>query len=322
MFVNHLEFGVLVLLLYVDDIILTGDNSAQLHKFIHKLSNAFAMSDLGDLHYFLGIEATKHQHNLHLTQSKYSLDLLQKTGMTGCKPCSPLPDPHEYRQIVGALQYLTITRPDLCYAVNQISQDTLGAGIVIKPGSTSHIQAYTDADWAGCPDTRRSTTGFCVFLGNTLVSWCLKKQPTVSRSSSEAEYKALAITTAEMLWLSYLLTDLKVPLHLPLLLHCDNISATHMAANPVLHARTKHIEVDYHFVRDLVLNNTLKVQFVRSPYQLADIFTKGLTSTVFHFHKFKLLWLPPISLQGDDNTQIEYTSAQSHSSSTAASRAA
>ncbi|XP_043703964.1 uncharacterized mitochondrial protein AtMg00810-like [Telopea speciosissima] len=298
MFVDHSDLVLLVLLLYVDDIILTGANSSHLHKFIQQLSTAFAMSDLGDMHYFLGIEATKIHIDILLTQKKYSLDLLHKTGMTGCKPCNTpvaagsklsllegdtLPDPHEYRQIVGALQYLTITRPDLCYAVNQVCQfmhspttthllavkrilrylkHTLGAGIVIRPGPINHIQAYTDADWAGCPDTRHSTFGFCVYLGNTLVSWCSKKQPTVSRSSSEVEYKALAITTAEMIWLSYLLTDLKVSLKHPLLIYCDNISATHMAVNHVLHARTKHMEVDYHSVRDLVLNNTLKVQFV------------------------------------------------------------
>ncbi|XP_043691539.1 uncharacterized mitochondrial protein AtMg00810-like [Telopea speciosissima] len=336
MFVHHSDLGILVLLLYVDDIILIGDNSSHPHKFIQQLSTAFAMSDLGDLHYFLGIEATKNHTGLLLTQKKYSLDLLHRIGMTGCKPCTTpvtvgsklsfsagesLPDPHKYRQIVGALQYLTITRPDLCYAVNQVCQfmhspttehllavkrilrylkHTLGAGIVIRPGPITHLQAYTDADWAGYPDTRWSTTSFCVFLGNTLVSWCSKKQPIVSRSSSEAEYKALAITTSEMLWLSYLLSDLKVSLKHPLLLHCDNISATHMAANPVLHARTKHIEMDYHFVRDLVLNNTLKVQFVHSPSQIADIFTKGSSSAVFNFHRSKLLWLPPISLQGDD----------------------
>jgi hypothetical protein len=248
-----------------------------------------------------------------LNQNKYTLDLLQETSMLGCKPCSTpviagsklstnsgstLSDPQEYRRLVGSLQYLTLTRPDICYAVNQVCQfmqaprtehlvavkrilrylkGTIGQGITIRPGPLSLFGAFCDADWAGCPDTRRSTTGFCTYLGPNLISWGSKKQPTVSRSSAEAEYKALAITASELMWLSYLLSELHIPFNLPIVLHCDNKSALHMAANPILHARTKHIEIDYHFVRDLVVNGTLCVRFVRSGDQLADIFTQSNT---------------------------------------------
>ncbi|XP_042518478.1 uncharacterized mitochondrial protein AtMg00810-like [Macadamia integrifolia] len=244
MFTKHSTCGTLILLLYVDDIILTGDNGNALSTFIKCLSTEFAMTDLGELHYFLGVEATRTMAGLCLTQTKYSLDLLQKTGMTGCKSCgtpvasgsklsaadgSTLVDPHEYRQVVGALQYLTLTRSDLSYSVNQ-------ACIDIKPGPISIVTAFTNADWAGCPDTRRSTTGFCTFLGSNLLSWGSKKQPTISRSSSESEYNALAVTVSEVLWLSYLLEDLHVPISLPLIINCDNISTTYMAANLVLHA--------------------------------------------------------------------------------------
>ncbi|XP_042499721.1 uncharacterized mitochondrial protein AtMg00810-like [Macadamia integrifolia] len=295
MFTKHSTYGTLILLLYVDDIILTGDNGYALSTFIKCLSTEFAMTDLGELHYFLGVEATRTMAGLRLTQTKYSLDLLLKTIMTSCKPCrtsvasgsklsaadgSTLVDPHECRQVVGALQYLTLTHPDLSYSVNQVCQfmhapttahydaikrilrylkHTLGAGIDIKPGPISIVTTFTDADWAGCPDTRRSTTGFCIFLGSNLLSWGSKKQPTVSHSSSESEYKALVVTISEVLWLSYLLDDLHVPISLPLIINCDNISTTYMAANPVRHARTKHIEVDYHFVRELVLTKKIKV---------------------------------------------------------------
>ncbi|KAK7375948.1 hypothetical protein VNO78_35263 [Psophocarpus tetragonolobus] len=153
---------------------------------------------------------------------------------------APLSYAREYRSIVGALQYLTLTRPDICYAVNQVCQfmhafttihlqavkrilrylkGSLGRGLTITPGLLTTFFAFSDADWAGCPNSRRSTTGFCVFLGKTLLTWVSKKQPTLSRSSAEAEYKALAITTSELLWLSYLLRDLAVPFRYPFFLH-------------------------------------------------------------------------------------------------------
>jgi histone deacetylase 1/2 len=142
-----------------------------------------------------------------------------------------LDDPHQYRSVVGALQYATLTRPDISFAVNKVSQfmhnptsthwgavkrilrylrGTLHHGLNLSSDSPLDIHAYCDADWAGCPDDRRSTTGFCIFLANNLVSWSAKKQPTVSRSSTEAEYRSLALTCAELLWLQYLLAELHV----------------------------------------------------------------------------------------------------------------
>ncbi|XP_043717727.1 uncharacterized mitochondrial protein AtMg00810-like [Telopea speciosissima] len=296
--IRHTKDHMIILLLYVDDIILTGPNEHHLASFISQLGQEFAMTDLGSLHHFLGIEATWSTTGLTLSQTKYAVDLLNQTGMIGSKLCTtpvwlgsklstvqgePLPDPKEYRTIVGVLQYLTMTRPDICYAMNQVCQHmhapttaylvavkrilryikhTVGTGLHIQPSPLSQLIGYSDADWAGCPDTRRSTTGFCTYLGPNLISWGSKKQPTISRSSSEAEYKALAVTMSKLLWLSYLLADLDVHLPLPFILRYDNIPSTHLAANPVLHARTKHIEVDYHFVRDLVVNKKVHIKFV------------------------------------------------------------
>lgn len=145
---------------------------------------------------------------------------------------------------------------------------SLGLGLTITPGPLTTFFSFSDADWAGCPDSRRSTIGFCVFLGKNLLTWVSKKQPTLSRSSAEAEYKALGLTTSELLWLSYLLRDLAVPFRYQFLLHCDNASTTHLAANPVFHACSKHIEVDYHFVRDLVVAGKLLIRLVRSNNQI------------------------------------------------------
>jgi len=126
------------------------------------------------------------------------------------------------------------------------------------------VSAFSDADWAGCPDDRRSIGGFAVFLGCNLVSWCAKKQHTVSRSSTEAEYKALANATAEVMWIQKLLDELGVQHPRAARLWCDNIGAKYLSANPVFHARTKHIEIDFHFVRERVAQKLLEIRFINS----------------------------------------------------------
>jgi hypothetical protein len=140
---------------------------------------------------------------------------------------------------------------------------------------------YTDADWVGCPDTRKSTSGYAVFLGDNLISWSSKRQTTVSRSSAEAEYRAVANGVAEATWLHQLLQELRAPLHRATLVYCDNISAVYMSYNPVQLQRTKHIEIDLHFVRERVAVGDLRVLHVPTSSQYADIFTKGLPSSLF-----------------------------------------
>jgi hypothetical protein len=214
-----------------------------------------------------------------------------------------------------------MTRPDISYAVQHVSQfmgspsdvhfeavkrilrylkGTLGVGLPIcKSPDCSFLVAYSDADWAGCLDTRRSTTGYCIFLGPNLISWSAKKQPTVSRSSTEAEYRALAYACADTLWIQGLLTELHCPLTRPVLLNCDNLSVTYLAANPIFHARTKHIAIDYHFVRERVASGSHKVQFIPSQLQLADVFTKGLPVDRFERLVSKLVTYPVSSLRGN-----------------------
>lgn len=178
-------------------------------------------------------------------------------------------DPSLYRSIAGALQYLTLTRPDLAFTVNQLCQHmhqpTIAAFIAFKRvlrylkgtltfgldlnGGGLHLTAYSDADWAGDAIERCSTSGFCVFLGHSPISWSAKNQSTVARSSTEAEYRSLAHTAIELSWLRSLLQALHVLLTDCPLLWCDNVSATSLASNPIFHARTEHVEVDYHFIR-------------------------------------------------------------------------
>ncbi|XP_019157371.1 PREDICTED: uncharacterized protein LOC109153935 [Ipomoea nil] len=217
-----------------------------------------------------------------LSQRRYMKDILNRAGMTDYKPLatpaavtqsvSPSDQPHDnptqYRRIVGALQYLTITRPNLSYA------DTLEYGLQISVFTSSAMHAFSDSNWAGCPLDRKSTSGYAVFLGSNLISWLSRKQRTVARSSTEAEYKALADVSAEVTWVVSILRELGLHTGEASTLWCDNLGATYLCANPVFHARTKHVEIDFHFVWDKVASGDLVVNFVSTKDQLADIFTK------------------------------------------------
>lgn len=318
LFVYHRGTDTVYLLLYVDDIVLTASSPSLLRRVIEALQLEFSMKDLGPLHHFLGMHVQRSGDSLFLSQRQYMVDIHARAGMSDCKPCStpvdtqpkvaadsgaPVQDPSDYRSLAGALQYLTFTRPDISYAVQQIClhmhdpwvphlaalkrilryiQGTLDLGLVLRPSAQSDLVVYSDADWAGCPDTRRSTSGYAVFLGDNLVSWSSKRQSTVSRSSAEAEYRAVANAVAEATWLRQLLLELQTPLRRATLVYCDNISTVYMSTNPVQHQRTKHIEIDLHFVRERVALGETKVLHVPTTSQFADIFIKGLPSSVFN----------------------------------------
>jgi hypothetical protein len=188
----------------------------------------------------------------------------------------------------------------------RIPQRHLDHGLFYTPGPIS-LSAFSDADWAGDPNDRRSTSGLLVFLGHNPITWSAKKQLTVSRSSTEAEYRALASASAELCWLRTLVKDLGLYLYDPPILWCDNVSALAIASNPVFHARTKHIEVDFHFIRERVLRKDLQVKFVSTVDQLADIFTKGLLFSSFQDLQSKLLVpVDTICLRGDDEVLFLY----------------
>jgi len=174
---------------------------------------------------------------------------------------------------------------------------TLDFGLHYTKGSFT-LHGFSDSDWASNPDDRRSTTGYGIFFGSNLISWSAKKQTVVSRSSTKAKYRAMAITTADLYWLRMLFKELQLPLPSPLTIWCDNSGALAIASNPVSHARTKHIEVDFHFIREKVLNKDIQLRYLSTIDQLADNFTKGLPADRFSFLRDKLPVIPPLSLRG------------------------
>ncbi|XP_019182730.1 PREDICTED: uncharacterized protein LOC109177743 [Ipomoea nil] len=285
------------LLVYVDDILVMGSNTNLVTHLVSKLSTAFKIRDLGELGFFLRIEAVKCSDGILFSQQRYMHDILKRAGMAECKPLStPIPtsklvtsstvlhdDPTQYKSLAGALQYLTITRPDLSFAVNQLCQHmhaptiahweqlkrvlryvkgTVNFGLRVRQSSSREIHAFSDSDCDGCPEDRKSTSAFVVFLGSNLMSW--------------------------VIWIMSLLREIHVPgISVPKL-WCDNLGPTYMCVNPIFHARTKYVEIDYHFVRDRVAAGEIQVNFISTKDQLAYIFTKALPGPRFSFFKDKL----------------------------------
>uniref|UniRef100_A0A0A8Z4I4 Reverse transcriptase Ty1/copia-type domain-containing protein n=1 Tax=Arundo donax TaxID=35708 RepID=A0A0A8Z4I4_ARUDO len=260
------------ILVYVDDILAASSSSTATEALLKKLQSEFAVKDLGRLHYFLGIEVIHNKDGLVLTQKKYVREFLQRVNMEQCKGVSTLmasteklsrtngtflstEEASRYRSMVGVLQYLTLTRPDISYSVNNVCQFlsaptdvqsvvkrilrylkmTCSASLQVQKSSSMLLSTFSDAGWAGCPDDRHSTGGFAIFFGQNLISWSSRKQQTVSRSSIKAEYKSLANATAELVWLQTLLKELHIFQARSPVLWCDNLGATYLTANPVFH---------------------------------------------------------------------------------------
>ncbi|GKE42404.1 ribonuclease H-like domain-containing protein [Tanacetum coccineum] len=262
----------IALLVYVDDIVITGNDLAEIEKFKVFLKSKFQIKDLEKLKYFLGIEVLDNKEGICLSQRKYCLDLLHEYGLLAAKHVdTPLPEN-------TTLNHIEIDDDPLLDNTGNYQKlvGLTGSGIQINKTENLKLRAYADSDWARCPATRKSVSGYYVFLGDSLVTWKSKKQSTLSRSSTEAKYRSMASATCEVIWLSNLLGDMGVKDLSLVVMYCDNSSALQIAANLMFHEKSKHFEIDVHLVREKVVSGVIKTKKIRTSQQIADVLTKAL----------------------------------------------
>ena len=323
LFTKRVNGELFVCQLYVDDIIFGSTNKAFNDEFSKLMTDRFEMSMMGEMRFFLGFEIKQLREGTFINQAKYLQDMLKRFKMTEMKgvatpmvtKCHLALDPNGkevdqkvYRSMIGSLLYLCASRPDIVLSVGVCARyqaspkeshmmalkrifrylvDTPRYGLWYPKGSSFFLNGYTDADWAGDKDDRKSTSGACQFLGRSLVCWSSKKQNCISLSTAEAEYVAAASGCTQLLWMRQTLKEYGVTCDkVPLL--CDNESAIKIAYNPVQHSRTKHIEIRNHFIRDHVARGDIELCYVPTKDQLADIFTKPLDEARFCYLRNEL----------------------------------
>jgi hypothetical protein len=320
LFVKYADQGkLLIVSLYVDDLICTGNDLNMVHDFKESMKRHFAMTDLGKMKYFLGVEVTQNEQGILIQQCKYAEEILRRFGMencntvkspivTGCKLVKdeggkPV-DAREFKQMVGCLMYLLATRPDLTYSVCLVARfmdkptemhmmavkrimrylkGTLTHGVMYKhkPDGKFELIGWSDSDYAGDLNDRKSTSGYVFMLGTGAVSWSSKKQPIVTLSTTEAEYVAAAACACQCIWMRAVLEHLQVKQNEGTVILCDNSSSIKLSKNPVMHGRCKHIDVRFHFLRDLAKDNVVELKFCKSEDQIADLMTKPLKLEAF-----------------------------------------
>ena len=317
--------NILIVSLYVDDLVFTGSCEKMISNFKSDMMEKYEMSDLGILHYFLGIGIVQNVDGIFITQKKYATSLLEKFKMIGCKIVhTPLvvnekfqkedgsgqADQTNYRSLVGSLLYLTATRPDIMYAASLLSrfmhnptrvhygaakrvlryiQGTLDFDIMYKRNVDPKLFGFCDSDWGGSVDDLKSTSGYTFTLGTSVCSWASTKQKYVALSTAEAEYVSASIATSQAIWLRRVIKDFgeKQDSATPIL--CDNKSAIAMSKNPVYPSRAKHIALKFHYIRDAVEEKEIDVVYCNTDDRVADIFTKALPRDRFEYLRSLLL---------------------------------
>ncbi|KAL0325747.1 UNVERIFIED_CONTAM: Retrovirus-related Pol polyprotein from transposon RE2 [Sesamum radiatum] len=287
----------LIVSLYVDDLIYTGNNEKMIQVFKEDMMKTFEMSDLGLMHFFLGIEINQEKEGIFICQRKYTETLLKKFKMESCKTVTtPLVTGEKYQKEDGSQKVdgsMFMQSPSQVHyaAAKRILRYLRGTkdfGIWYKSTNDAKLVGYTDSDWAGSVDDMKSTSGYTFSLGSGIFSWASKKQATVAQSSTEAEYIAAAATSNQAIWLRRILEDIGEKQEEPTTIYCDNKSAIAITKNPVQHSRTKHIDIKYHSLREATTRGEIELKYCSTEEQLADIFTKALPRNKFEELRMKI----------------------------------
>ena len=318
LFIKTADGGkILIVCLYVDDLIFTGNDEVMFEQFKKSMKIEFDMTNLGRMKYFLCIEVLQKADGIFITQRKYAQEILERFNMDQCNsvhnPVVPgfkltkdeggvEVDSTVYKQMVGSLMYLTATRPDLMFIVSLISRymerpteshllaakralryikGTVSLGMFYKKGVSEELVGYTDSDYAGDQDDKKSTSGYVFLMSSGAISWSSKKQPVVTLSTTEAEFIAAASSACQVVWLRRTMKVLNQEQSSPTVVFCDNISAIKLSKNRVMHGRSKHIDIRFHFLRDLVRDGILELIHCSTQQQVADVLTKPLKLDVF-----------------------------------------
>jgi hypothetical protein len=291
------EGNVLIISLYVDDLIYTGNDELMVSKFKDSMKHEFDMTDLGKIRYFLGLEVLQKSTGVFINQKKYASEVLQRFEMDrsnsvhnpifpGCKLVKDeggvKVDKTHFKQMVGSLIYLTATRSDIMFVVSLISRymenptefhlqmakrvlrylkGTLDFGIFYKKGGNNELVAFTDSDYAGDLGDRKSTSGYVFLLSSGTISWLSNKQLVVSLSATEAEFIDATLCACQTIWLKRVLEKLGLNQDKTTIIHCDSSSAINLSKNPVMHGRSKHIDVRFHFLRELTKAGTVELVY-------------------------------------------------------------
>ncbi|GKB32062.1 putative ribonuclease H-like domain-containing protein [Tanacetum coccineum] len=309
---------ILLVQIYVDDIIFGSTKKELCDEFEKLMKDKFQMSSMGELTFFLGLQVQQKKKGIFISQDKYVNEILRKYNYTDVKSAStptdlekPLVqdgdaadvDEHLYRSMIGSLMYLTASRPDIMFAVCacarfQVSPKTShllavkrifrylkgkpSLGLWYSKDSPLELVAYTDSDYAGATQDRKSTTGGCQFLGNRLISWQCKKQTVVATSTTEAEYVAAASCCGQVLWIQNQLLDYGYNF-MNTVIYIDNNSTICIIENPVQHSKTKHIEIRHHFIRDCNAKKLIQMAKIDTEHNVADLLTKGFDAGRFQY---------------------------------------
>lgn len=315
---------ILIVSIYVDDLLFTSDDEVMLCEFRNSMNKQFDMTDLGKMRFFLGIEVLQRADGVFICQRKYAAEVLSRFGMEESNsvrnPIVPgqkidadkegiKVDATQFKQMVGSLMYLTATRPDLMFVVSLICRfmanptqlhfaaakrvlrylkGTMDYGVFYKKGGASEMVAYTDSDYAGDKEDSKSTSGYVFMMCEGAVAWSSRKQPIVTLSTTEAEFVAAAACACQAIWMRRILKDIGHVQADCTTLMCDNTSTIKLSKNPVLHGRSKHIRVRFHFLRDLTKDGVVELVFCGTQDQLADLMTKPLKLDAFEKFRKKL----------------------------------